>query len=210
MTLCCQPEGTIRCHGWKTDAFWGLLSLLWIPVSNAFCLICLLRMKKWQHAARDQHEFSSQGFVLSKHRFFVQHPAVGTWIRKEQHRNHFSRNSGNFSYLNFVRFRALTLGDICFEQNCKKVQDLVDELCDFEASKWSEGGHSLLFQDGFWTFRMVSVEWFQQLFHQFCSRIVGTNFVRFRALYLFHSFDELQVCNPTFPENSWNLEINDC
>jgi hypothetical protein len=39
------------------------------------------------------------------------------------------------SYLNFVRFRALTLGDICFEQNCKKVQDLVDELCDFEASK---------------------------------------------------------------------------
>ena len=67
-------------------------------------------MKKWQHAARDQHEFSSQGFVLSKHRLFVQH-------------------------LNFVRFRALTLGDICFEQNCKKVQDLVDELCDFEASK---------------------------------------------------------------------------
>jgi hypothetical protein len=69
-------------------------------------------------------------FSWSKHRLFVQHR-----IRQEQHRNHFSRNSGNFSYLNFVHFRALTFGDICFEQNCKKVQDLVDELCDFEASK---------------------------------------------------------------------------
>ena len=134
-------------------------------------------------------------FCFVETSFFVQHPAVGTWIRKEQHRNHFSRNSGNFSYLNFVRFRALTLGDICFEQNCKKM-----------IGRWP----LLPLQARFWTFRMVSVEWFQQLFHQFCSRIVGTNFVRFRALYLFHSFDELQVCNPTFPENSWNLEINDC
>ena len=71
-------------------------------------------------AARDQHEFSSQLFLVEAS-FFVQHPAVETWKRKEQHRNHFSRNSGNFSYLNFVRFRALTLGDICFEQNCKKM-----------------------------------------------------------------------------------------
>ena len=89
-------------------------------------------MKKWQPATSTN---SLLNVFLVEASFFVQHPAVETWKRKEQHRNHFSRNSGNFSYLNFVRFRALTLGDICFEQNCKKVRDLVDELCDFEASK---------------------------------------------------------------------------
>ena len=67
-------------------------------------------MKKWQHAARDQHEFSSQGFFGRSIVFL-------------------------YSISISLRFRALTLGDICFEQNCKKVQDLVDELCDFEASK---------------------------------------------------------------------------
>ena len=90
MTPCCQPEGTIRCHGWKTDAFSGLLTLLWIPVSNAFCLICLLRMKKWQPATSTN---SLLNVFLVEASFFVQHPAVETWKRKEQHRNHFSRNS---------------------------------------------------------------------------------------------------------------------
>ena len=118
-----------------------------------------------------------------------------------------------FGQFQLSQFRALSCADFRWHLLRTKLQESAGFgwwIVWFWSFKMIGRWPLLPLQARFWTFRMVSVEWFQQLFHQFCSRIVGTNFVRFRALYLFHSFDELQVCNPTFPENSWNLEINDC
>lgn len=86
-----------------------------------------------------------------------------------------------FSYVDFVRFRALSCADFSPEQNASFWWPWLMNLYDFEAPKMARSWESLTFLIDFEANSMVSA-WFQLPFQEICSRVLATLFVHFRAL----------------------------
>ena len=86
-----------------------------------------------------------------------------------------------FSYVDFVRFRALSCADFSPEQNASFWWPWLMNLYDFEAPKMARSWESLTFLIDFEASSMVSA-WLQLPFQEICSRVLATLFVHFRAL----------------------------